>query len=161
MTTRTRTTTPVIRREPNASDAFLRDVRAKVAQIRDRDFTTEADWAALVECVCTAMEQQWAESCRELTAASRLLGSDNNTAMTLGSVRDEIARQDKTHPKGFPCSRDGLRSGIAAIEDETREALEAWRSGRAKTTQWEEHWADLATELIQIAAVAVRTARGI
>lgn len=79
----------------------------------------------------------------------------------VGQLLAEITRQDARHPDGFPPDRNGIRAGIAALEDETREALEAWHSekkppeGRLPRFQWT-HTRD---ELLQAAAVAIRTLR--
>jgi hypothetical protein len=76
----------------------------------------------------------------------------------------EIGRQDAIHPNGYPATRDGIRLGIAAAEDEVREALDAWRAARCKcsTPRCAHHdWSQVRAEAIQAAAVLLRMARGI
>lgn len=76
----------------------------------------------------------------------------------------EIERQDQLHPSGYPATRDGVRLGIVAAEDELQEALGAWRRGRCKcpTPMCGHHdWAEVAEELIQTAAVIMRTVNAI
>lgn len=41
-------------------------------------------------------------------------------------VAAEVERQDAVHSGGYGVSRDGVRLGLASIEDELRETLEAW-----------------------------------
>lgn len=83
-------------------------------------------------------------------------------AMTvLDEVLAEILRQDKVHPSGYPATRDGVRLGLAAAEDELEEAKQAWREGRCKCPEpMCEHadWANTREEIIQTAAVLLRTA---
>jgi hypothetical protein len=74
-------------------------------------------------------------------------------------VLEEVERQNARHPAGFPGDRNGIRAGIAALEDETREALDAWHEekslppGRLPAHQW----GHTREEIVQIAAVALRT----
>jgi hypothetical protein len=78
-----------------------------------------------------------------------------------GEVMAEMVRQDEVHPSGYPPTRDGVRLGIAAAEDEVEEALKAWRKGRCKCpTPMCDHadWSQTREELIQAAAVLLRTA---
>lgn len=75
----------------------------------------------------------------------------------LALVAFEVERQDAKHgPYG---SQGGTplgisRLAIATLEDEVREVLQAWRDER-KTP----HWDETRTEVIQVAAVCVRTLR--
>lgn len=68
----------------------------------------------------------------------------------------EIKRQEEIHPVGFPATRDGLRLGLAALEDELEEARDEWRANRRT-----EGWGGLRMELMQIAAVALRMVRSL
>jgi hypothetical protein len=82
----------------------------------------------------------------------------------LRGVQAEIARQDSLHPAGYPATRDGTRLGIAAIEDELEEAKSAWRAERCRCGTPActcSTWAATREELLQIAAVALRTVRSI
>jgi hypothetical protein len=74
----------------------------------------------------------------------------------LDELADEIARQDDIHPAGFPATRDGVRFGICTAVDELDEAKDAWRAER-KTSGWSE----TQTEMMQAAAVILRTLRSI
>lgn len=78
-----------------------------------------------------------------------------NQTDVMSRLAAEIARQDQLHA-GWGTTRDGVRAGIAAIEDEAREAREAWRSERRVNG-----WSDTESEVIQVAAVAFRLAREI
>lgn len=82
----------------------------------------------------------------------------------LDELDDEIGRQDRIHPAGYQATRDGIRLGIAAAEDELREALGSWRAGRCKcpTPRCNHHdWSDCRGELLQTAAVIMRIVREI
>lgn len=68
----------------------------------------------------------------------------------------EIRRQDEIHPSGYPRTRDGIRLGIAAAEDELFETKEAWRLGKA--SGW---WDNVRMEALQTAAVLIRLVRSI
>lgn len=72
----------------------------------------------------------------------------------LGQLALEIRRQDAKHGpfQGSPLGRSRL--ALACLEDETREALEAWRGDRRAAT-----WADTRAEVMQVAAVALRALR--
>ncbi len=70
---------------------------------------------------------------------------------------EEIERQDEKH------GRYGVQGGtmvgtsrlaLATLEDEITEALEAWRSERTAL-----HWDHTREEVLQVAAVAIRTLR--
>lgn len=79
----------------------------------------------------------------------------------VAQVLVEVAQQDRRHPDGFPGDRNGIRAGIAAIEDEAREALEAWHSEKSLAGNREEQhqWTNTREELVQVAAVVLRTLR--
>jgi hypothetical protein len=74
----------------------------------------------------------------------------------LNELGDEIERQDLIHPAGYPATRDGVRFGIATVEDETKEALDAWRAERKV-----DGWPETRGELLQVAAVTMRIIRSI
>jgi hypothetical protein len=68
----------------------------------------------------------------------------------------EIDRQDEIHPAGYPATRDGIRFGLATVEDELKETLDAWRAERRT-----EGWTDTEEELTQTAAVSMRLLRSL
>lgn len=74
----------------------------------------------------------------------------------LADLAIEITRQDRIHPAGYPATRDGVRFGIATIEDETREAWGAWGDERSV-----DGWPHTREELLQTAAVVMRLIRSI
>jgi hypothetical protein len=77
-------------------------------------------------------------------------------------LQEEIDRQDGIAAAagyGYPFTRNGVRLGIAALEDELKEVRDdVWRPNKNKlgdVAGW------LREELLQLAAVAVRVAREI
>ena len=69
----------------------------------------------------------------------------------------EVARQDEAHPAGFPATRDGVFHGIStAIWELQREALDAWQLEKRHAL-----WRDTRMEMLQAAAVIMRTLRSI
>jgi hypothetical protein len=72
----------------------------------------------------------------------------------MGDLTAEIERQDVKHGPftGTPLGR--TRLAIACLEDEVREARDAWREDREA-----DGWPHLREELLQVAAVAVRAIR--
>ena len=78
------------------------------------------------------------------------------TEYLAGRLVAEVDRQDRIHPGGYPADRDGLRLGLAALEDETREAYDEWRVHRRVAG-----WGGLAGELLQVAGVAMRMYRSV
>lgn len=70
----------------------------------------------------------------------------------LDEVAEEMMRQDANHPTGYPPTRDGVRLGIAAAEDELAETKDAWRRGRGRGPDW----SDVRMEAIQTVAVLLR-----
>ena len=62
------------------------------------------------------------------------------------------------YPEGYPYTRDGVRLGIAALEDEVAEVYEEW-------TRNKRHLGNCITsiraELLQVAAVAMMIIEGI
>jgi hypothetical protein len=82
----------------------------------------------------------------------------------LDAVADEIERQDGRDRGGYPATRDDIRLGIAAAEDELAETLTAWRDARCKCpTPGCDHadWSEVRIEASQAAAVLLRLAREI
>jgi hypothetical protein len=82
----------------------------------------------------------------------------------LADLGDEVTRQDEIHPAGYAATRDGVRLGLATVGDELQEALDAWRPGRCKcrTPECGHHdWSEVRKELLQTAAVIMRTIRSI
>lgn len=82
----------------------------------------------------------------------------------LNDLRAEVERQDRYHPSGYPATRDGVRFGIATVIDEAEEARDAWRAERCKCATplcGHAKWGDTEAELLQTAAVALRTIRSI
>lgn len=74
----------------------------------------------------------------------------------LALLLQEIERQDEVHPHGYPATRDGMRLGLAALEDEVKEAFDEWREHRRVPD-----WGCLDVELLQVAAVAMRMFRSL
>jgi hypothetical protein len=74
----------------------------------------------------------------------------------LAELLVEVSTQDCEHQGGYPATRDGVRLGLAAAEDELVEAREAWRDERRVAG-----WPATRGELLQVAAVALRVARSI
>ena len=72
----------------------------------------------------------------------------------LGDLVAEIERQDAKHGpyQGTPLGRSRL--ALATLEDETCEALQAWRDERQAAS-----WQETRAEVLQVAAVAIRTLR--
>jgi hypothetical protein len=78
-------------------------------------------------------------------------------AQLLADLAAEIERQDRIHPAGFAPTRDGIFLGICTAQvAELNEALDAWRAERKI-----EGWPETETELMQAAAVILRTVRSI
>ena len=80
----------------------------------------------------------------------------SNADIVVADLLAEIRRQDEIHPSGYPRTRDGIRLGIAAAEDELFETKEAWRLGKA--SGW---WDNVRLEALQTAAVLVRLVRSL
>jgi len=72
----------------------------------------------------------------------------------LGFVLDEVDRQDAIHPAGYPATRDGIRFGIATLQDELGETYDAWRQERRT-----DGWNKTEEELLQVIGVAFRLFR--
>jgi hypothetical protein len=82
--------------------------------------------------------------------------------MTFNRVRAEIksavqadieSRLDDLalrYPPGFPAERNGLRLGIAAIEDETKEAWDEWNAHKR-----DGNWDPMYDEVLDIVAIGI------
>lgn len=71
------------------------------------------------------------------------------------ALMEEVERQDRKH--GPFSSRTILgrsRLALACLEDEVEEAKQAWRDERKAA-----HWDETRAEVLQVAAVAIRTLR--
>ena len=78
----------------------------------------------------------------------------DGTALLLEALEAEMHRQDVKHGP-FQGSRLGrARLALACLEDEVAEAKQAWRDER-KAPAWDE----ARTEVLQVAAVAMRAVR--
>jgi hypothetical protein len=91
-------------------------------------------------------------------------GSNTIDAL-LADLAGEMVRQDGFHPSGYPATRDGVFLGITtAVHELDREAIDAWRSERCPCpTPLCGHatWTETRAELLQAAAVIMRTVRSI
>jgi hypothetical protein len=68
---------------------------------------------------------------------------------------DEVVRQDAKHGRFTTQTELGAsRLALACIEDEIREALDAWRDERRI-----DGWPETRTEVLQVAACALRAIR--
>lgn len=67
---------------------------------------------------------------------------------------EEIGRQDAKHGPYEGTVLGRSRLALSTLEDEVAEALEAWRSERDAL-----HWDATRAEVLQVAAVAMRTLR--
>ena len=70
----------------------------------------------------------------------------------------EVERQDERHPDGYPYTRNGVRLGIAALEDEVAEVYDEWQHNHNHLGNCR---AEIRVELLQVAAVAMRMIREI
>jgi hypothetical protein len=66
----------------------------------------------------------------------------------------EIAKQDEKHGPYEGTILGRSRLALATLEDEVAEALQAWRDERKAL-----NWDDTRAEVLQVAAVAIRTLR--
>jgi len=68
-------------------------------------------------------------------------------------IQQEINRQEKILPanKCFPFNRNGIRLGIASLEDELKETLDAWNKEKRGTK-----YKETKKELIQLIALGIR-----
>jgi len=77
---------------------------------------------------------------------------------------DVMATMDTHHPDGYPATRDGVFLGIRTSVRELWEAEQAWDAAKCKcATPRCDHadWTDVADEIEQAAAVAMRVVRSI
>lgn len=74
----------------------------------------------------------------------------------LAEVEAEVRRQDVEHPGGYGSTRDGVRLGVASMEDEVREALEAWGEEKGNGS-----WPATRAEVVQVVAVGLRLLRSL
>lgn len=75
------------------------------------------------------------------------------------ALASEVVRQDKIHPAGYPATRDGVFAGIQTAIHELHsehEAMGAWQDEKRHGV-----WTNTRAELLQAAAVIVRTVRSI
>ncbi len=79
-----------------------------------------------------------------------------HAVLVLNAILDEIQRQDSVNEEGYPATRHGVRLGLANAEDELREAYDNW-----KLYKLSGNYDPVAAELVQCAAVIVRTIREI
>ena len=66
-------------------------------------------------------------------------------------IAEEVDRQDRNHPGGYPFDRNGLRLGIAALQDEVQEVYEEWRKHKRDLGNGAE---SIRAELLQVMGVA-------
>ena len=72
----------------------------------------------------------------------------------IDDLRAEIARQDLKHGRYQGTRLGRSRLALATLEDEVNEAVQAWRDERHAP-----EWLLTRTEVLQVAAVAIRTLR--
>lgn len=86
-------------------------------------------------------------------------------AFIFRDVENEMERQDRVHPSGYPATRDGVFLGLTtAIHELEREAIDAWRDDRCKCdTPLCGHatWDNVREETLQAVAVLLRMVRSI
>lgn len=69
---------------------------------------------------------------------------------------EEVNRQDELCDHPYEAHRDSVRLGLATVEDELREALEAWQRDKKLPG---DRWAAVREELLQALAVGLRLYR--
>ncbi len=83
----------------------------------------------------------------------------------LADLAAEVERQDQFHPSGYPATRDGVFLGIkTAVHELDVEAVGAWRAERCRCATplcGHAEWRETRAEMLQAAAVIVRTIRSI
>lgn len=77
----------------------------------------------------------------------------NQLENVIADFLDEVARQDQIQPEGYPNTRNGVRLGLACLQDELDETHAEWHV--EKRTQWEK----TQIELTQAVAIGVRILR--
>ena len=75
---------------------------------------------------------------------------------TLNQILEEVLRNDVTHEVGFPSTRDGVRLGLARVQDEIDMARESYL-----LYQLTSNWAPARQSLVIAAAQIVRICREI
>jgi hypothetical protein len=78
------------------------------------------------------------------------------TPEAVASILAEARRQDEVHPDGFEANRNGVRFGLCTIEDEIREAREAWEHEKRGCYDDPARWRHTRAELVQALAVGFR-----
>jgi hypothetical protein len=81
--------------------------------------------------------------------------TDNDDAV-VRAVLERLYNHDQRMGCNWTATRNGLRLGLAALEDETAEALAAWRDDRRR-----DGWAETRDEVLDVAAVAFRLLRAL
>lgn len=92
--------------------------------------------------------------------------TDEFPAAIIADLACEVFRMDEAHPDGYPATRDGVFLGImTAVHELETEAIESWRSERtpclAPNGRTHCHWPYTRQELLQAAAIIIRTIRSI
>jgi len=72
----------------------------------------------------------------------------------LAEIAEEVSSQDQKHPSGYGTSRDQVRLGLAALEDELKETHQAWNDEKR-----DPGWEHTREELLQVIGVATRLLR--
>jgi hypothetical protein len=90
----------------------------------------------------------------ESNVASRRLVVGGTIHPVIYALIEEVDRQDAKHGPFEGTTLGRSRLAIACLEDEVEEAREAWRSERKALT-----WDETRAEVLQVAAVAIRTLR--
>ena len=90
---------------------------------------------------------------------------DSLEEILIDQLNAEIRRQDKKHGRiGGDSDYGRARLGIACVQDEVDEALEAWRDDKKRAADDLPalgRFFDTKAELMQVAAVAIRVIRDI
>lgn len=69
-------------------------------------------------------------------------------------ITNRLDRQMESFPPGFPADRNGIRLGLAAIEDELNETLTEWRADKSI----DETFRNTYDELLDVISAAIYTA---
>jgi len=67
-------------------------------------------------------------------------------------VASRLIEMKRKFPAGYPCNRNGIRLGMAALEDELKEMYEAWRVEKREPFNDETNTYD---ELLDVIAVGL------
>lgn len=125
-----------------------------VERLRACAADTDPDWAGAITI--------YPPEARELVD---LVDADADLLDLLAAIAAEIDRQDRFHPAGYPATRDGVFLGIKTAAHELDiEAIGAWRDDRCRCETpvcGHADWRRTRSELIQAAAVILRTVRSI